>query len=185
MMTRKLSVLDHVRVAAPCPESWAGMTGDERVRHCARCNLNVYNLSEMSRTEAETLIATHEGRLCIGYYQRPDGTILTRNCPVGVMMIRRRLARLLGGVAAAFAFLAGGLHALARGERGSQELRLRYFRPFDRIIAWLTPAASGDWMSGASVALPPTHRQSLESPKSSAELQKLFDEIELEHVHRK
>jgi hypothetical protein len=131
------------------------MSGDDRVRHCARCNLNVYNLSEMTRSEAETLVSTREGRLCIGYYQRSDGTILTRDCPVGVSIVRRKLARVLGGIAAAFAFVAGGLHALARGERGSQELRLRYFQPFEWIITWLAPPQTS-WIGGIVAISPST-----------------------------
>jgi hypothetical protein len=138
-MSRSLSVLDRVSVAATCPESWSGMNGDDRVRHCARCNLNVYNLSEMKRSEAEALILSREGRLCVRYFQRTDGTILTRDCPVGVSLVRRRLARVLGGVAAAFAFVASGLHALARTDRDRASLRLSYMKPFDRVISWIAP----------------------------------------------
>jgi hypothetical protein len=37
-----LPVLDSVQLASPCNEPWEGMVGDERVRHCARCDKNVY-----------------------------------------------------------------------------------------------------------------------------------------------
>jgi len=65
----------------------------ERVRHCGECKLNVYNLSEMTQTEAEGLIRKHEGRLCVRYYQRADGTVLTRNCPVGEVLQRPMMGR--------------------------------------------------------------------------------------------
>jgi hypothetical protein len=68
------------------------MQGDEQVRHCGECKLNVYNISAMHPKEAEALIASHEGRLCVRYYQRRDGTVLARNCPTGLAAIRRRLA---------------------------------------------------------------------------------------------
>ena len=83
--------LARVRVAAPCPADWNEMRGDERVRFCAQCNLNVYNLSNMSRREAEAVVTRAEGRLCIRYYRRRDGTILTDNCPTGVRVLKRRL----------------------------------------------------------------------------------------------
>lgn len=54
-----LVILENIHVAAPCPAPWSQMTGDNRVRHCAECNLNVYNISEMTRSEAEDLIRTH------------------------------------------------------------------------------------------------------------------------------
>jgi hypothetical protein len=65
---------------------------DGRVRFCSQCNLNVYNLSDMSRQEAEALINKTEGRLCVRFYRRADGSILTQNCPVGLKAIKRRVA---------------------------------------------------------------------------------------------
>jgi hypothetical protein len=71
--------LDHVRIAAPCYANWDSMFGDERVRFCGQCKLNVYNLSDMTKIEAERLVARADGRLCIRYYMRRDGSILTNN----------------------------------------------------------------------------------------------------------
>jgi len=107
--------LDHVRVAAPCNVDWDSMFGDERVRFCGQCELNVYNLSEMSKKEAELLITRTEGRLCVRYYQRRDGSIITRNCPVGLRAIKRRLSRVASAVGTAMlTFLAGvGVYGFA------------------------------------------------------------------------
>jgi hypothetical protein len=55
--------LQNVGIASPCPADWERMVGDNRVRYCSECKLNVYNLSELTRREAEDLIAGHEGRL--------------------------------------------------------------------------------------------------------------------------
>lgn len=93
-----LPVLDNIRVAAPCSADWGRMTGDERVRACGDCNKNVYNLSGMTREEAEALILEKEGRLCVRYYRRADGTILFGDCTVGARFRRGR--RVLAGVAA-------------------------------------------------------------------------------------
>ncbi len=98
-MARFTTKLDNVRVAAPCPADWDSRYGNERVRFCAQCQLNVYNLSNMSRAEAEQLIGQAEGRLCVRYYKRRDGSILTQNCPVGLRAIKRRLSRIAAAVA--------------------------------------------------------------------------------------
>jgi hypothetical protein len=44
----------------------------------------------------------------VRFYRRADGTILTRNCPVGLSAVRRRVARVAGSaLSAVVAFLAG------------------------------------------------------------------------------
>jgi hypothetical protein len=91
-MARFKNPLNHVRVAAPCPADWDQMIGDERVRFCGQCSLNVFNLSSMTRSDAESLIARTEGRLCVRFYRRSDGSIITKDCPVGLRAIRRRVA---------------------------------------------------------------------------------------------
>jgi len=93
-MPKLTSPLDHIKIAAPCSADWDQMFsfGDKRVRFCSQCNLNVYNLSDMSRQEAEALINKTEGRLCVRFYRRADGSILTQNCPVGLRVIKRRVA---------------------------------------------------------------------------------------------
>jgi len=86
----RLPVLDNIRVAAPCSADWNQMVGSDRVRHCGDCKKNVFNLSEMTRDEAEAVIIAHEGKLCVRYFQRADGTILTKDCAIGVRRRRRR-----------------------------------------------------------------------------------------------
>jgi hypothetical protein len=91
-MARFRNPLNDVRVAAPCPADWDQMIGDERVRFCGQCSLNVYDLSSMTRSDAESLIARNEGRLCLRFYRRSDGSIITKDCPVGLRAIRRRVS---------------------------------------------------------------------------------------------
>ena len=101
--------LDNLRIASPCSVSWASMTGDERVRACAQCRLNVYNISAMTHAEAQALIVEKEGKLCVRIYRREDGTILTRDCPVGLRAARLKLLRLAGFAAALLSSAACGL----------------------------------------------------------------------------
>jgi hypothetical protein len=93
------------------------MIGDERVRFCGQCSLNVYNLSSMIRADAEALIARTEGRLCVRFYRRRDGSIITKDCPVGLQAIRRRvsyLAKAIGSMVLGL-FAGLGVHAVSSG----------------------------------------------------------------------
>src|SRR2546423_10740717 len=100
-----LSVLDSISVASPCRADWERMAGDERVRFCSECRLHVYNLSAMTRDEAEALVIEKEGILCAMFYRRTDGTVLTRDCPVGLRAARARFAAGVARIGAAAACL--------------------------------------------------------------------------------
>src|SRR6187549_3287824 len=101
-MSRFDSPLTNIRIASPCSADWEQMYGDDRKRFCGDCKLNVYNLSGMSLEEAEGLIMNAEGRLCVRFYKRRDGTVITGDCPVGWARVKQR-ARVLA--TAAFSML--------------------------------------------------------------------------------
>ncbi|MBX3231344.1 MAG: hypothetical protein KIT84_10400 [Labilithrix sp.] len=112
---RRLPTLDQVSVASPCSANWNEMLGDERVRFCLSCEKHVYDISAMPKAEAEALIAAQAeaaGELCIRFYRREDGTIMTSDCPVGVT--RKRRKKLALGVAGAGALAFGAFAALQR-----------------------------------------------------------------------
>src|SRR5882672_676845 len=108
-MARFNNPLNHVRVAAPCPAEWDQMIGSERMRFCGQCSLNVYNLSSMTRSEAESLIARNEGRLCVRFYRRRDGSIITKDCPVGLRAIRQRVSYVVKAIGSVVLGLCAGL----------------------------------------------------------------------------
>ena len=89
-----------VRIGFACKERWEDMVGDERVRDCRRCDRPVFNLSAMTRAEAEAVLATRGVTPCVRFYRRPDGTVMTRDCPIGAPPARRRLTVLASTVAA-------------------------------------------------------------------------------------
>jgi hypothetical protein len=97
---QRLPILDNIRVATPCSADWDQMTGDERARLCGQCNRDVYNISGLTRDEAEELIIEKEGELCVRYFQRADGTILLADCEVGRRQTRRHRLLAAGAVAA-------------------------------------------------------------------------------------
>ena len=90
-MRTEIALLQNVRIASPCSAPWSEMTpvSGDRVRFCGECNKRVYNLSAMGQAEAEGLLRSNEGHLCVRYYRRTDGTILTSDCPIGLLAARR------------------------------------------------------------------------------------------------
>src|SRR5579883_1889272 len=126
-------ILQGLCIASPCSANWNGMAGDSCVRHCSECDRKVYNLSEMSARDAEQLILAHEGRLCVRFYRRSDGTILTRDCPVGLVAAMRRLSKVASMVLSALmtvSFAAGqsaartNSQSLVQKQRGSATVSL-------------------------------------------------------------
>ena len=113
-MSRFSNPLSKVRVASPCPADWDSMIGDERVRFCGQCELNVFNLSAMTKAQAENLIVRTEGRLCVRFFRRTDGSILTQDCPVGLRALRQRMSRIRRAVASMLlGFFAGAAGSYA------------------------------------------------------------------------
>lgn len=107
-MRKFTSPLEGVKVAAPCPADWEKMVGDERMRYCGQCSLHVYNLSGMTKRQAEAFVTNAEGRVCVRYYRRADGSVLTRNCPVGLRALKQRVSRIAGAMlSAVLGFFAG------------------------------------------------------------------------------
>jgi hypothetical protein len=130
--------LDNLQVASPCSAAWESMTGTECVRFCASCGLNVYNLSAMNRDEAEALIIQKEERLCVRFFRRDDGTIITRDCPIGLRALRWRIRAFIG-FAATLLLLAFGLtgHSAPDGEK---ETWITQLEPIRKLLEWIHPA---------------------------------------------
>ena len=83
------------------------MAGDERMRFCTLCQLNVYNFAELTRSEVEALLARSGERVCARLYRRADGTVITRDCPTGLRALRQRSMRSASALFAALLSLMG------------------------------------------------------------------------------
>lgn len=133
--TISLPLLDRARVAAPCPAKWEDMTGDDKIRHCALCNLNVHNFSAMSRNEAEAILARHfnpdgspiasAGRVCGGFFRRADGTYLLQDCPTGLAALKTAVRRTWLRLAAAIGLIGAAAVAVQGQERAETQRRNR------------------------------------------------------------
>jgi hypothetical protein len=118
------SPLDRIAIAKPCRARWDAMAGDDRKRFCGDCRKHVYDLSAMTREEAEALVTTvgADGRPpCVRLYRRADGTVMTADCPVGVRLAEKARARARTVLAAALA-LATGLFGIRANADGGKKL---------------------------------------------------------------
>jgi hypothetical protein len=133
--------LDSIEVANPCRADWNKMQGDERTRFCATCAKNVYNLSGMSRNEAEKLVYAREGELCVRFYRRADGTIITDDCPVGLRVMRRPLKWMTTTVAIVAAPLFTFAAVMTGGRVNAAQIMtsLRQSQPVNTFFSWLQP----------------------------------------------
>jgi hypothetical protein len=141
--------LEDLRIASPCNARWEDMVGDERVRHCAHCDKDVYLVAGMTRTEALALIHEQvQSGLCLRMFKRADGTVLTADCPVGER--KKRVRRLMMVGAGAAAGLAAGYAAL---EAGSPTLGEVHAHPRSRPVVELDRDESHAVTMG-SIAIP-------------------------------
>ncbi len=106
------SPLDRISIASPCSADWSQMQGDDRRRFCADCKLHVHDLSRMSTDAAMDLLRqSAQGRVCVRFYRRADGRVLTRDCPVG---LRQKLRRAVARAVALWLFVGSALAACVR-----------------------------------------------------------------------
>jgi len=128
-MKKFTNPLDNIKIASPCSADWNEMIGDNRQRHCAECRLNVYNLSDMTQTEAENFLINSEGRVCLTFHRRSDGTVLMKDCPIGWQRLKKNVSRF---AAAAFSIIAG----LSAGVLGLETLKsLRRLTNYEKVPA--------------------------------------------------
>lgn len=114
------NILDQVYLASPCEARWEDMAGDDKVRHCTLCSLNVYNIEAMTTREAQEFFADGKDgrRICARFYRRQDGTIITSDCPRGLKAIRDGYQKVYRRVAAFLTlFLGLGGSAIAQNQR--------------------------------------------------------------------
>lgn len=122
-------LVQSLKIAAPCNVGWNSMQGDERIRHCAQCNKNVYNISTMTEAEANEFLFLTEQAPCVTFYRRGDGTVLLENCPVGLRKLRNQYRKLVAAIATGLSLIQGILVAATAADSGSSNLDLELGKP--------------------------------------------------------
>jgi hypothetical protein len=125
------------------------MPGDDRVRHCPQCHLDVYNFSEMSKREIAELLKARSGRLCARFYQRADGTMLERSCKAGAR-VPSNPSLLATATLAALASIAP---APAATVPQSATVASSPAHPAQEVLSLVVLDPAGGVVSGATVSL--------------------------------
>ena len=148
--------LQQLRLASPCSVKWEDMVGDHRTRFCAHCSLNVYDVQALTEAEVRDLIVQTEGRFCGRLYLRRDGTIITRDCPIGVALLRRGWWWTLGKAAAAVALIgSGAAWAIDFAHPDRPTRSLAEAKPLDTVVRWLEEQRPVPLPPGGCCAPPP------------------------------
>jgi hypothetical protein len=101
-----LDILQKMSIATPCTVPWDDMQGDDRTRFCDQCRKRVFDLSSLTTAEATELMADQNNLPCVRLFRRPDGRVMTTDCPVALRArIWRRLRRNSSRIASLFAML--------------------------------------------------------------------------------
>ncbi len=161
--------LQQLRIASPCTASWEDMAGDDRSRFCEQCKLNVYDFSEMTQGEIEQLILHKEGRVCARLFQRSDGTVLVRDCPIGFAAVRRRAVWLAAKIAALITIAFGGFAwAVDFANPHRDRTTLSSGVPFATLSRWLRePVPQGQFFLGDLAPMPyPALPPAIANPRS-------------------
>jgi len=77
--------LEQALIASPCPVGWESMQGNDRVRTCSGCSRTVFDLSALTRDDAQALLSREGERICVRLFRRPDGRVQTQDCIPGLL----------------------------------------------------------------------------------------------------
>lgn len=141
----QLQILQNIRIASPCPARWEDMQGDDKRRYCTQCDLHVHNVAEMTADEVEDMLRPlmeRGERVCAQLRRREDGTVLVRDCPVGLRAVRAHTRRMAARAVALASFLFTTAVLAAQGEKNpTSRARMVQFQPFKWAQEKLAPGA--------------------------------------------
>lgn len=87
------------------------MSGNQLTRYCNQCEKSVYNFSQMTRAQAEALIASTNGKLCARIERNADGSILTTDKSYSLPRFHQNFLRIASATMSAALSLAPSIAA--------------------------------------------------------------------------
>jgi hypothetical protein len=91
-------------IAEPCTKAWDELHGDGRARACVACAKDVHDLSQLTHSEADDLLATKPDA-CVRYLQRGDGSLVLADGLVRGRGTKTRSLVLAAAIVAGTAYL--------------------------------------------------------------------------------
>ena len=121
-MTGRKNSLERIEIALPCNADWDEMTGSEQIRYCTECDKYVYNLSAMTRREAEELVATRRSQMCTRMIRDLNGRAITLDSLPPVRLLGRRPGPIARAVVSTILSIAPGAAAISKTPQASARL---------------------------------------------------------------
>lgn len=118
-MTARKNSLDRIEIASPCNANWDEMTGSNQIRYCTECNKYVYNLSAMTRREAENLATSRRNQMCARMIRDLDGRTITVDSLPPVRLLGRRPGPIASTVVSTILSIAPAAAAISQGAHPS------------------------------------------------------------------
>lgn len=118
-MTTRKNLLDRVEIASPCTANWDEMSGTDQIRFCSECRKYVYNLSEMTRREAEALLASRGNQMCARLIRDLDGSTLNVDSLPPVRLLGWRPGPVASAVVSAIISITPSAAAMGRARQVS------------------------------------------------------------------
>lgn len=82
-----------LQIRTPCPKTWGELEGDGAKRFCSQCALHVHDASQLTRAEAEELVAGAHERVCMRMKLDPHGAPIFLDSPQHEPSLAARVAR--------------------------------------------------------------------------------------------
>jgi ankyrin repeat protein len=147
--------LNNLTIPSPCSADWNSMVGNDQVRFCEHCSLDVHNLSTMTRNQAQRLVARSNGRLCVRYHYDSTGRPLTLPLSQKLHRINRRVSQIAAG---AFTATLSITSAVAQNAANAQSMnppaaQLAPRRELGSSIAGTITDQNGALIPGATIYL--------------------------------
>jgi hypothetical protein len=115
-MTTRKDLLERVEITSPCTANWDEMKGTDQIRYCSECQKYVYNLSEMTRREAEALLVSRGNQMCARLIRDLDGQTLTVESLPPVRLLRWKPGPVARAVVSAIISIAPAAAPFANGQ---------------------------------------------------------------------
>ncbi len=163
----KKSLLDSIDVPAPCPKKWDEMIGDDKIRLCQSCDKNIYNISEMTRSEARKLLFQSKEKVCIRLEKDGNGRVqtlkkqfhkITRQAPIAAGVLSASLT---------FSALTYAQGEPVVGKVKPSVSKNHQDKTFAASISGVVSDANGAVIPGATVTLRGTKNNSTRNTKSN------------------
>lgn len=171
------NLLRSLSIKTPCSASWEEMRGNEQVRFCQHCDLNVTDVSHLTTQAAISLVLRSGGSVCLRIHRDPAGEIATPSAPQRLHTITRRASRIAAGAFTAVMGLSTTAYAqsASTAPNSNQPVATAAAKLTGRGNTWLRGTVAdtaGAMIPGATVTV--TNERTKETQQTTSDINGVF-----------